>query len=132
MLLKLVELNLHKDTRGNLVVAEQNKNVPFNINRVFFIYNVEEGERRGAHAHKQTRQMIVCVNGSVKILVDNGSERETFLLDSPSTGLLIEPSDWHEMYDFSLNTMLVVLASMTYDPNDYLRDYIEFLKYWKS
>lgn len=119
----------HGDERGNLVALEQNKNIPFEIKRCYYMFDTVQGVRRGYHAHKQLKQILVCVKGNCKILLDNGREQENILLDSPSLGLYIESDIWREMYDFSPDAVLMVLASELYDESDYIRNYDEFLAY---
>lgn len=119
----------HGDERGQLVALEEYKDIPFNIKRVYYIYRTEEGVRRGFHAHKNLEQILVCVHGSCKILLDNGTEKETVLLDNPCEGLYISNDIWREMYDFSPDAVLLVLASEPYDEADYIRNYDDFLKF---
>nr|WP_154984682.1 FdtA/QdtA family cupin domain-containing protein [Paenibacillus xylanexedens] len=116
------------DERGFLAVLENNKVLPFEINRVFYIYKTLPGVRRGFHAHYKTRQALVCVSGSCKIYLDNTIRKTDILLDSPTQILILEPNDWHEMYDFSTDCVLLVLASHLYDSEDYIRDYDRFLE----
>ena len=119
----------HGDDRGQLVALEEYKDIPFDIKRVYYIYRTEEGVRRGFHAHKNLKQILVCVHGSCKILLDNGKEKETVLLDNPCEGLYIENDIWREMYDFSPDAVLLVLASELYDEADYIRNYDAFLEF---
>ncbi|WP_337033120.1 FdtA/QdtA family cupin domain-containing protein [Paenibacillus illinoisensis] len=125
---KIVEIGELGDERGYLAVLEQNKLLPFEINRVFYIYKTSPGVRRGFHAHYKTRQALVCVSGACKVYLDNTIRKTDVLLDSPRKVLILEPSDWHEMYDFSPDCVLLVLASHLYDPEDYIRDYDQFLE----
>lgn len=119
----------HGDDRGQLVALEEYKDIPFDIKRVYYIYRTEEGVRRGFHAHKNLEQILVCVHGSCKILLDNGWEKETVLLDNPCEGLYIANDIWREMYDFSPDAVLLVLASELYDEADYIRNYDAFLEF---
>lgn len=114
---KLVNLSTHTDNRGNLTVIE--KVVPFDIKRIFYIYGVDDS-KRGGHRHHTTRQMAICLQGSCRIHCDNNRQIEEFLLDSPSKALILECEDWHTMYDFTPNAMLMVLASTEFDPADYI------------
>jgi dTDP-4-dehydrorhamnose 3,5-epimerase-like enzyme len=114
---KLINFITFKDARGALTVIE--KNVPFNIKRVFYIYNVDDS-KRGFHKHKKTIQLAISLNGSCDIVVDNGLKKIIFQLDSPDKGLIIEPDDYHWMENFSKGTVLLVLASQEYDPDDYI------------
>ncbi|WCF07868.1 FdtA/QdtA family cupin domain-containing protein [Paenibacillus thiaminolyticus] len=123
---KVIEIQHMGDERGLLAVIEQNTTIPFEIRRVFYIYGTKEGIRRGFHGHFKTRQAIIAVSGSCKIHLDNLYRTEEVLMDSPTKILLLEPNDWHEMYDFSPDCILLVLASHLYDPQDYIRDYAKF------
>ncbi|AJJ47106.1 GNAT family N-acetyltransferase [Francisella tularensis subsp. novicida] len=126
---ELLNFKILGDQRGNLVSLEQNRNIPFDIKRVYYIYGTKENVRRGFHAHKELEQVLICVSGSCKVLMDNGKEKKDISIDQPSIGLLIPPMYWHEMYDFSPDCVLMVLASDFYDESDYIRDYNDFLKY---
>lgn len=119
----------HGDDRGQLVALEEGKDIPFDIKRVYYIYDTLEGVRRGFHAHKNLEQILICVHGSCKILLDNGTEKETVVLDKPYKGLYIANNIWREMYDFSPDAVLLVLASSLYDEADYIRNYDEFLAF---
>ncbi|WP_017815617.1 MULTISPECIES: sugar 3,4-ketoisomerase [Paenibacillus] len=116
------------DNRGALAVVESMKNIPFDIKRVFYIYGTAKGIRRGFHAHHKTRQVLISVCGSCKVHLDNTKRKKEVLLDSPSVGLLLEPNDWHEMYDFSPDCVLLVMASELYQAEDYIRDYDQFIE----
>ncbi len=122
----------HGDERGQLVALEEGKEIPFAVKRVYYIYDTKAGVRRGFHAHKSLEQILVCVKGSCKIHLDNGYETEEVLLDSPTVGLYINNDMWREMYDFSPDAVLLVLASEFYDERDYIRDYNRFLDYVKN
>lgn len=122
----LVQFNEIKGERGSLTSLEGNKNIPFSIKRVYYIYNTQYLPR-GFHAHKQLKQILICVSGSCKVSLNNGVEKEEYVLNDPSTGLLIESLMWREMYDFSSDCVLMVLASEHYDESDYIRDYEQFL-----
>ena len=117
------------DERGSLVALEALKNIPFEIKRVYYISDTKKGVTRGFHAHKKLKQILICVNGSCKIGLDNGKEKEEVLLDKPNVGLYLESGMWRTMYDFSEGAVLLVLASELYDESDYIRDYETFLKY---
>jgi len=116
------------DRRGLLIALEENKNIPFNIKRVYYIIETKNGVRRGFHAHKKLEQVAICVTGSCSLLLDNGKSKESVLLNSSENGLIINKMVWHEMYDFSKNCVLIVLASDFYDESDYIRNYDDFLK----
>lgn len=115
------------DERGSLIAIEGNMDIPFTIKRIYYIFAVQNGMRRGFHAHRELKQVLICVSGSCKILLDDGQTKETILLDSPSRGLLIDKMLWREMYDFSPDAVLLVLASEHYSESDYIRDYEKFL-----
>ncbi len=119
----------HGDHRGQLVALEEGKEIPFQVKRVYYMYDTVEGVRRGYHAHKCLEQILVCVHGSCKILLDNGKETAVVSLDTPFEGLYIANDIWREMYDFSSDAVLMVLASEMYDENDYIRNYDDFLKF---
>ena len=125
---KLIELCKIVDPRGNLTVAEQNIDVPFDIKRVYWTYDVPGGESRGGHAHKHLYQCLVAVSGSFTVTLDDGHGRQTYLLNHPWQGLIIEPGTWRTLDDFSTGAVCLVFASDLYDEEDYIRDYDEFLK----
>lgn len=114
------------DGRGELIAIEALKDVNFEIKRVYYIFNTKEGVRRGFHAHKNLNQMAIAVRGSCKFLVDNGIQKNHFLLDDPGKGLFLNGHLWREMYDFSPDCVLMVLADQYYDENDYIRNYDDF------
>lgn len=117
------------DARGSLVAVEigMDKAVPFDIKRVYYIYHTEHGVSRGYHAHRNLKQVAICVAGRCRMVLDNGKVREEVWLNSPTRGLLIEDLTWREMHDFSEDCILLVLASEHYDEADYIRDYDIFL-----
>ena len=119
------------DDRGSLVALESQKNIPFEIKRVYYIFDTKSGVVRGMHAHKDLSQAIVCLKGSCRVVLDNGSTKEQAVLDSPNKGLLLDSMIWREMNDFSEDCALIVLANEYYDESDYIRDYDEFLEYLK-
>lgn len=125
---KIINIDQFGDERGLLAVIESNTTIPFEIKRTFYIYNTEPNVRRGFHAHYKTRQALVSVNGNCKIHLDNTLRENEIVLDAPNKILLLEPNDWHEMYDFSPDCVLLVLASHYYDPEDYIRDYSKFIE----
>lgn len=124
----LVNLAGFDDHRGSLVVGEFDNQLPFKVERFFFVSNVPEGEPRGIHAHKKCHQFLVCVAGSVKAMVDDGETREVHTLDKPTIGLHMPPLTWGAQYDYSPGAVLLVLASDAYDAHDYIHDYEEFLE----
>lgn len=132
MEIKTVELEEHGDDRGMLIAIEQLKDIPFEIKRVYYMFDTVKGVRRGFHAHKCLKQILVCVKGSCRILLDNASERSEVLLDRPNKGLIIDSHIWREMFDFSDDAVLMVLASEMYDESDYIRNYDDFIRYVKE
>lgn len=132
MEVKILNFEEHGDERGTLISLEQMKNVPFEIKRVYYMYDTKKDVRRGFHAHKSLKQILICVSGSCKILLDNGYEKEIVLLDNPGKGLMVESNMWREMFDFSDGAVLMVLASELYDEADYIRNYEDFLSYVKE
>lgn len=124
---KLRELRDILDMRGNLCALEYGRELPFIPQRTFFVYNVPNARVRGAHAHKACHQFLICPYGSVSILVDDGEHRQEILLDRPSLGLHVQPGVWAVQYRYSQDAILLVLASDPYDPEDYIRDYDQFL-----
>jgi dTDP-4-dehydrorhamnose 3,5-epimerase-like enzyme len=120
------------DDRGNLISLEENKNIPFDIKRVYYIFDNKEGFRRGFHAHKNLEQVLVCVNGSCEILLDDGKEKSIIKLENRNEGLFIEKLVWREMFNFSADCVLMVLASDYYYEEDYIRDYQKFLNLIKK
>ena len=125
----LVELSGFDDHRGSLVVGELDKQLPFVVERFFFVSKVPEGEPRGIHAHKECHQFLVCVAGSAKAMVDDGETRTVVTLDRPTVGLHMPPLTWGAQYDYSPDAVLLVLASHRYDAEDYIHDYDEFMTY---
>ena len=126
------EFCVHGDDRGQLVAVEAMKDIPFEVKRVYYLYDTVQGVRRGFHAHKNLEQVLVCVHGSCKVMLDNGSETSDVVLNKPYEGLYIANNIWREMYDFSPDAVLLVLASQLYDESDYIRDYDEFLAFISS
>lgn len=124
----IINFKINLDNYGSLVPIESYEDVPFDIKRIYYIYDVEKGVRRGFHAHKKLEQVLICVRGSVKILTKNLSEEKIFELNDPTKGLYIGPITWREMYDFSDDAVLLVLASEYYNVNDYIRNYDNFIK----
>ena len=122
----------HGDNRGQLVSLEEYNDIPFEIKRVYFMYDTIEGVIRGRHAHRNLQQILFCVHGSVKVLLDNGKEKKIVPLEKPYEGVYIANNMWREMYDFSPDAVLMVLASEVYNEADYIRDYDEFLEYVKN
>ncbi len=126
MLTRLIEFAVKGDEFGWLVALEAEKNVPFPIRRAYYIFDTRAGVRRGRHAHRTLRQMMVCLAGDCKVLLDDGSMQEIVHLTRNDRGLVLDPMVWHEMYDFSPGCLLLVLAEAWYDEADYIRDYTAF------
>ena len=127
-LIEWIELPNLGDHRGSLVVAEANRNIPFSIQRLYYIFAAQPDVPRGFHAHKELQQIAFCIQGSCKILMNNGKEKQEVLIGQPNKGLFIPPMVWHEMHDFSEDCILLVLASDHYDESDYIRNYDQFLE----
>ncbi len=125
--IKMFTFQPHGDARGQLVAAEVGKEIPFEVKRVYYIYDTLADVRRGFHAHKNLEQILICVHGSCVIHLDNGQETAEVLLDKPYEGLYISNDMWREMYDFSEGAVLLVLASEHYDEADYIRSYDDFI-----
>lgn len=117
----------HGDSRGQLIALEENKDIPFEIKRVYYMYDTGENVIRGRHAHKSLKQILICIHGKCKILLDNGVEKKIVLLEKPYEGLYVDNNMWREMYDFTEDAVLLVLASDYYKESDYIRNYEEFL-----
>ena len=129
MHIQLIPLQVIGDERGGLVALEEGNNVPFEIKRVYYLIETKPNVRRGLHAHKALRQLAVAVRGNCTFLLDDGQGKVEIILDDSSKGLLIEGLVWREMYNFSDDCVLMVLADALYDENDYIRNYEEFLSY---
>ncbi len=126
----IIELNKHhSDQKGNLTVVQNGDTLPFDVRRVYYIYDVPGGEERGSHAHKELNQLIVAVSGSFSVTLDDGRCKRTFFLNRPYQGLLVRPGLWRDLEDFSSGAVCMVLASDIYKSEDYIREYQEFLKF---
>ena len=119
----------HGDERGQLVSLEEYIDIPFEIKRVYYMYDTVPDQVRGYHAHKSLEQILICIHGSCKVLLDNGYEKKHVYLEKPYEGLYVSNAMWREMYDFAPETVLMCLASEIYNEEDYIRDYDEFLKF---
>lgn len=117
-----------EDLRGDIAVVEWKDDLPFEPKRVFYVYNVPSVRARGEHAHKECHQFLVCLHGSVSVVVDDGHNREEYKLDHPWVGLYVPPIIWSLQYRYTPDAVLLVFASHEYDPDDYIRDYSEFLQ----
>lgn len=129
---KIINIPKIEDRRGNLSVVEGLNQIPFNIARAYWVYDVPSGECRGGHAHKHLKQFIIALSGSFTVTLDDGTEKKTFLLNHPYQGLLIDVNTWRTLDDFSSGAVCLVLASEKYEEEDYIRDYNDFLKYVKD
>ncbi|MGP1719232.1 sugar 3,4-ketoisomerase [Shewanella frigidimarina] len=127
-LINVIDFKSLGDERGELVSIENNKNIPFEIKRVYYVFKTQKGVARGFHAHKELRQVAICISGSCKFIMDNGKVKESFVLDDPQKGLYINKMQWREMHEFSDDCVLLVLASDVYDESDYIRDYADFIQ----
>ena len=129
MIGKLIDLPKIADLRGNLTVAEGACLVPFDIKRAYWVYDVPGGESRGGHAHKRLKQFVIALSGSFDVTLDDGTEKQTYHLNHPYQGLLIDTGIWRTLDDFSSGAVCLVLASEHFEEEDYIYDYDEFLKY---
>ena len=125
---RIIDLPKFLDPRGNLSFAEQNNQIPFEIKRTYWIYDVPGGENRGGHAFRETEEFIIALSGAFDVIVDDGNERKTFSLNRSYYGLYIPKGMWREMVNFSTNSLALEFASTVYDETDYVRDYNEYLK----
>lgn len=125
---KLIELPKFNDPRGNLSFAENCTQIPFEIKRTYWLFDVPGGESRGGHAYKTTEELVIALSGSFDVVIDDGKERKTFVLNRSYYGLYIPQGLWREMINFSTNSLALEFASTPYDKNDYIRDYNDFLK----
>lgn len=128
----MVELDKHhSDRKGNLTVVENGMTLPFDVKRVYYLYDIPGGESRGSHAHKELEQLIVAASGSFKVTLDDGKVKRTFFLNRPYQGLYVKPGMWRDLEDFSSGAVCMVLASEVYQAEDYIRDYDEF-ENWRN
>ena len=128
----VIELQKITDRSGNITPIEAFKNIPFDIKRVFYSYDIPGGESRGAHAHKECHQFLIAASGSYEVLLDDGCNKRTVLLNRPFYGLHIPPGIWASEQGFSSGSICLVLASLPYQKEDYIRDYDEYLRYIKQ
>jgi len=123
---KIIELPKITDARGNLTFVEANRHIPFEIKRIYYLYDIPGGESRAGHAHKRLQQFMIAASGSFNVTVDNGHSRQRFHLNRSYYGLYVPPMVWRELNDFSSGSVCLVLASMCFDESDYIRDYNSF------
>lgn len=129
---RIIDLHKEIDRRGNLTVVEQMKDIPFNISRVYWVYDVPGGKNRGGHAHKHCRELLVAASGSFSVTLDNGYEKRTFFLNHPYQGLLINTNVWRTLDDFSSGALCLVIAEDPFSEEDYIRDYDDFIAFIKA
>lgn len=128
----MIELDRHhSDRKGNLTVVENGKTLPFDVKRVYYLYDVPGGENRGAHAHKELEQLIIAASGSFTVTLDDGKCKRSFFLNRPYQGLYVKPGLWRDLVDFSSGAVCMVLASDIYKQEDYIRDYNDFMEFRK-
>ena len=125
---KLLDLKTITASDGSLVPIESDIDVPFEIKRIFYVYGVDNQDDRGKHSHHQTKQVLICLNGSVEVLCDDGKNRKIYILDEPNKGLYIPELIWDEQRYLSEDSVLLVLSNTNYDISDYIEDYDEFKK----
>jgi dTDP-4-dehydrorhamnose 3,5-epimerase-like enzyme len=128
----LIELPCIKNRTGNITAIENNVEIPFNINRIFYLYDIPGGESRGAHAHKECHQFLIATSGSFEVQLDDGKVKKTMMLNQPFRGLHIPPGIWASEVNFSSGAICLVMASHTYDEVDYIRNYDDFIEYAKE
>ena len=126
-----IELTKISDPRGNLSVVEEMKDIPFKIERTYWIYDVPGGEARGGHAYRENEEFIIALSGSFDVILDNGKAKQTFHLNRSYYGLYVPKGIWREMDNFSTNSLALVLSSTKYDVNDYIRDYNQYKRMYK-
>ncbi len=124
---KLFDFHIFGDERGSLISLESNKNIPFEIKRVYYIFDTKKDVIRGKHAHKNLQQILIAVSGSCKVLVDNKQDKKIYELNNPSQGLFIQNNTWREIFEFSPDCVLMVLASDYYNKDDYIFEYENIL-----
>lgn len=125
----VIQLSKIHNRAGNITIVEGNVDIPFPIIRIYYLYDVPSGEKRGGHGHKKLYQLIVATSGSFEVLLDDGKNRKTVRLYQPNYGLLVVPGIWRELFEFSTGSVCLVLASTEYDESDYIRDYSEYKIY---
>lgn len=129
---KIIDLPKILDSRGNLTFVEENRHIPFDIKRVYYLYDVPGGEARGGHAHKHLQQFVIAANGSFDLIVDNGFKKHRYHLNRSYYGIYVPRMVWRELDNFSSGSVCLVLASEYYDESDYIRDYGQFKKLVKE
>ena len=122
----VIDMSKVHSISGNITVIENKKNIPFDIKRIYYLYDIPGGEKRGGHAHKELHQLIVAASGSFKLMLDDGTNKKIIHLNRPNYGLLVVPGIWRELLEFSSGAICLVLASLNYNESDYIRIYDEF------
>lgn len=117
---------------GNITIVEGQKNIPFDVKRIYYLYDIPGGEARGGHGHKELYQLIVAASGAFNVLLDDGENKKIVMLNRPDYGLMVVPGIWRELFEFSSGAICLVLASHKYDASDYIRDYDEFVAFRKN
>lgn len=130
-MIKLINLESHNDSRGSLVAIEYPRNIPFEVKRVYYLFNNQENLERGKHAHKKLKQVYIALAGSCIVEFDNGKEKKSLTLNNPEQGILIDEVIWREIKNISKDCVLLVLADEIYKEEDYIRDYNEFIDFIK-
>lgn len=125
----IVDLPIVHENNGNIIALENCKNIPFDIQRIYYLYDVPMGAERGGHAHYNLQQYVIAASGSFTFILDDGTNKKEVFLNHPNKALYIKPGIWREMKDFSSGSICLVLASMQYTENDYIRNYEKFLNY---
>lgn len=128
----LIELPKICSEKGNISVVENNKIIPFDVNRIYYLYDIPAGSDRGGHAHKELRQLIIAASGSFKIILDDGLNKQEVTLNNPNKGLLLPPGLWRELIDFSSGSICLVMASHVYSESDYIRSYSSFKEFKRN
>lgn len=124
-------LNKIHNRAGNITIIESGKNIPFSIKRIYYLYDIPSGEARGGHAHKELYQLIVATSGSFDVLLDDGKNKKVVTLNRPDYALMVVPGIWRELLEFSSGAICLVLASQKYNENDYIREYNNYLNFYK-
>lgn len=132
MIQELIKFKKISDSRGELVAIEGGKSIPFDIQRIYYITQLNPSLPRGYHSHTDLKQVMICLRGSCKVILDNGKTRNEVLLNDCSSGLFLGENIWREMHSFTSDCIILVLANRFYDPSDYIRNYDDFLKHMKS
>ncbi len=128
----ILPLNKIHNRAGNITIVEGQKNIPFDVRRIYYLYDIPGGEDRGGHAHKELYQLIVAASGSFNVLLDDGRNKKIVALNRPDYGLMVVPGIWRELFEFSSGAICLVLASHKYNQDDYIRDYDQYVIFRKK